>query len=187
MRLSEYHFQTRKDTPADADSVNAALLTRGRFIEKSMAGVYNFLPLGWKVMENITKIVRRHMNQTGALEGRFVTLQDKHIWDKTGRWDTAKDIMYQFKDQSDREIGLGFSHEEVFVDLIGRQPLSYNDLPIMLYQFQTKFRHEARAKSGLLRGREFIMKDLYSAHTTAGGLLEYYNKVAHAYHKVFER
>lgn len=186
MKLSHYNFTTKREAPADADSVNAALLTRGRFIEKSMAGVYNFLPLGWMVMEKITKIVRKHMNATGAMEARFVTLQDKNIWAKTGRWDTAKEIMYQFKDQSDREIGLGFSHEEVFVDLLSRQPLSYNDFPTMLYQFQTKFRHEARAKSGLLRGREFIMKDLYSAHTTAEDLDSYYEKVAEAYLEVFK-
>ncbi len=186
MKLSSYHFATKREAPADADSANAALLTRGRYVEKSMAGVYNFLPLGWIVMEKITAIVRKRMNATGALEARFVTLQDKNIWAKTGRWDTAKEIMYQFKDQSDREIGLGFSHEEVFVDLLSRQPLSYNDFPTMLYQFQTKFRHEARAKSGLLRGREFIMKDLYSAHTTAEDLESYYEKVAEAYLEIFK-
>lgn len=186
MKLSCYHFTTKREAPADADSVNAALLTRGRFVEKSMSGVYNFLPLGWMVMENISKIVRKHINATGALEARFVTLQDKNIWAKTGRWDSAKEIMYQFKDQSDREIGLGFSHEEVFVDLLSRQPLSYNDFPTMLYQFQTKFRHEARPKSGLLRGREFIMKDLYSAHATAHDLEQYYSKVAAAYATIFE-
>lgn len=151
-----------------------------------MTGVYNFLPLGWMVMENITRVVRKHMNKTGAYETRFVTLQDKAIWEKTGRWDTAKEVMYQFKDQSDREIGLGFSHEEVFVDLIARQPLSYADFPFKLYQFQTKFRHEPRAKSGLLRGREFIMKDLYSAHTTTEDLETYYNHVKQAYLDIFE-
>lgn len=186
MKLSTYHFATRREAPSDADSTNAKLLARGRFVEKSMAGVYNFLPLGWMVMENITKIVRHHMNQTGALETRFVTLQDKQIWSKTGRWDSAKEIMYQFKDQSDREVGLGFSHEEVFVDLLSKQPLSYHDFPTMLYQFQTKFRHEPRAKSGLLRGREFIMKDLYSAHTSAEDLESYYQKVAEAYLAIFK-
>ncbi len=186
MRLSNYNFKTRRETPSDADSANAALLTRGRFVERSMTGVYNFLPLGWMVMENITRVVRKHMNKTGAFETRFVTLQDKAIWEKTGRWDTAKEVMYQFKDQSEREIGLGFSHEEVFVDLIARQPLSYADFPFKLYQFQTKFRHEPRAKSGLLRGREFIMKDLYSAHTTAEDLETYYNQVKQAYLDIFE-
>lgn len=186
MRLSTYNFKTRKEAPKDAESVNADLLNRGRFIERSMAGVYNFLPLGWMVMENIMSVVRKHMNATGAFEGRFVTLQDKAIWNKTGRWDTAKDIMYQFKDQSEREIGLGFSHEEVFVDLLNRQPLSYNDFPYKLYQFQTKFRHEPRAKSGLMRGREFVMKDLYSAHTTEEDLNRYYNQVADAYLATFK-
>lgn len=150
-----------------------------------MAGVYNFLPLGWMVMTNIMDIVRKHMNATGAYETRFVTLQDKTIWDKTGRWESCNDIMYQFKDHSDREMALGFSHEEVFVDLLSKQPLSYADFPFKLYQINTKFRHEPRAKSGLLRGREFIMKDLYSAHTTAEDLEEYYNSVKKAYLAAF--
>ncbi len=186
MRLSTYSFRTKREAPKDADSTNAALLARGRFVERSMAGVYNFLPLGWMVMERITAIVRKHMNATGAYETRFVTLQDKAIWSATGRWETAKDIMYQFKDHSDREIGLGFSHEEVFVDLLGKQVLSYADFPFKLYQFQTKFRHEPRAKSGLLRGREFIMKDLYSAHTSAEDLAAYYDGVKEAYLKTFQ-
>lgn len=185
MRLSTYNFKTRRETPKDADSANAALLTRGRFIERGMTGVYNFLPLGWMVMENIMAIVRRRMNETGAYEARFVTLQDKAIWDQTGRWDKAKDIMYQFKDHSEREVGLGFSHEEVFVDLLSRQPLSYQDFPFKLYQFQTKFRHEPRAKSGLLRGREFLMKDLYSAHATEDDLKKYYEIVKKAYLQAF--
>lgn len=186
MRLSSYNFKTRKETPKDADSANAALLTRGRFIERGMTGVYNFLPLGWMVMENITKIVREYMNKTGALEARFTTLQDKPVWEKSGRWDSAKDIMYQFKDHSDREVGLGFTHEEVFVDLLSRQPLSYNDFPYKVYQFQTKFRHEPRAKSGLLRGREFIMKDLYSAHATEAEMKHYYDSVKEAYLQSFK-
>ncbi len=185
MRLSTYNFKTRRETPKDADSANAALLTRGRFIERGMTGVYNFLPLGWMVMENVMKIVRHRMNETGAYEARFVTLQDKAIWDKTGRWESAKDVMYQFKDHSEREVGLGFSHEEVFVDLLSRQPLSYTDFPFKLYQFQTKFRHEPRAKSGLLRGREFLMKDLYSAHTTKEDVAVYYDAVKQAYLKAF--
>ncbi len=185
MRLSTYNFKTRKETPKDADSANAALLTRGRFIERGMTGVYNFLPLGWMVMENITKIVREHMNKTGALEARFTTLQDKPLWERSGRWESGKDIMYQFKDHSEREVGLGFTHEEVFVDLLSRQPLSYNDFPYKVYQFQTKFRHEPRAKSGLLRGREFIMKDLYSAHATEAEMKHYYDSVKEAYLQSF--
>jgi prolyl-tRNA synthetase len=186
MRLSQYGFKTRRETPQDADSANAALLTRGRFIERGMTGVYNFLPLGWMVMQEIIKIVKKHMDATGAYEGRFVTLQEKSIWDKSGRWDTSKDIMYQFKDHSDRETGLGFTHEEVIVDILGRQPLSYADFPYKLYQFQTKFRHEPRAKSGLLRGREFIMKDLYSAHTSEEDCQAYHDNVLKAYQATFE-
>lgn len=185
MRLSNYSFHTRRETPSDADSANAQFLNRGRFVEQSMAGVYNFLPLGWMVMERITAIVRFHMNATGAFEGRFVTLQDKATWEKTGRWEKAADIMYQFEDHSKRPLGLGFSHEEVVMDLLGRQQLSYQDFPFKLYQIQTKFRHEARAKSGLLRGREFIMKDLYSAHVTQEDQQSYYNQVRKAYLATF--
>lgn len=186
MRLSTYNFKTRRETPHDADSANAALLTRGRFIERGMAGVYNFLPLGWMVMENISAVIRKHMNKTGAFEGRFVTLQDKAVWDKTGRWESLKDVMYQFEDHSGRETGLGCTHEEVVVDLLSRQPLSYADFPYKLYQFQTKFRNEPRAKSGLLRGREFIMKDLYSAHVDESDFQTYYNAVKQAYHDIFK-
>lgn len=186
MRLSSYGFKTRRETPQDADSANAALLTRGRFIERGMTGVYNFLPLGWMVMQNIMQVVKKHMDAAGAYEGRFVTLQEKSVWEKSGRWATSGDIMYQFKDHSDRETGLGFTHEEVVVDLLSRQPLSYADFPFKLYQFQTKFRHEPRAKSGLLRGREFIMKDLYSAHISEDDGKEYYQQVVQAYHDTFE-
>lgn len=185
LRLSDYHFAPRRETPKDADSANAALLSRGRFIERGMTGVYNFLPLGWMVMENITNVVRKQMNATGALEARFTTLQDKPLWERSGRWDVLKDVMYQFKDQSEREVGLGCTHEEVFLDVISRQPLSYTDFPYKLYQFQTKFRHEPRAKSGLLRGREFMMKDLYSAHTTAEELELYYNLVTEKYMEIY--
>jgi prolyl-tRNA synthetase len=185
MRLSTYNFKTRRETPQDADSANAALLSRGRFIERGMTGVYNFLPMGWVVMENIMSIIRKHMNSTGAYEGRFTTLQDKQLWDRAGRWESGKDIMYQFKDHGEREVGLGFTHEEVFVDLLSRQPLSYADFPYKVYQFQTKFRFEARPKSGLLRGREFLMKDLYSAHATDEELKTYYDQVKEAYHTIF--
>lgn len=186
MRLSDYHFATRRETPKDADSANAAFLTRGRYVERGMTGVYNFLPLGWMVMENITVVVRRHMNATGALEGRFSTLQDKPLWERSGRWRSLKDVMYQFTDQSEREVGLACTHEEVVVDLLGRQPLSYADFPYKVYQFQTKFRHEPRAKSGLLRGREFLMKDLYSAHAAREDLVEYYGLVRKAYTAIFD-
>jgi prolyl-tRNA synthetase len=133
------------------------------------------------------KVVKERMDATGAFEGRFVTLQEKSVWDKSGRWDSSRDIMYQFKDHSDRETGLGFTHEEVVVDLLSRQPLSYADFPFKLYQFQTKFRHEPRAKSGLLRGREFIMKDLYSAHVSEEDGLAYYDKVLNSYDTIFKK
>jgi prolyl-tRNA synthetase len=187
MRLSTYNFKTRKETPSDADSANAALLTRGRFIERGMTGVYNFLPLGWMVMENIMAVVHQNMNATGAYEARFTTLQDKALWEKTGRWESLHDVMYQFKDLSGREVGLGCTHEEVVMDILSRQPLSYTDFPYKLYQFQTKFRHEPRAKSGLLRGREFIMKDLYSAHTGEEDQKAYYRQVGDAYLAIFNQ
>lgn len=186
MRQSVLFPKTRRATPKDTDNVSAALLTRGGFIHKLMAGSYTFEPLGWRVIQKIEAIIRREMNAIGGQELFMPALHPQELWERSGRWDKLAGDMYQFADPAKRDVGLGMTHEEVIVDLLAGQPLSYQDLPLALYQFQTKFRHEPRAKSGLLRTREFIMKDLYSVHATEASFQDYYAKVKQAYKKIFE-
>ncbi len=187
MRLSQLFTRTIKEIPADEEAANAKLLIRAGFISKVMAGVYNFMPLGYRVLDKVNSIIREEMNSTGASELHMSVLQNKNTWDMTERWDSAKDVMYQFKDSSGKEMGLGWTHEEPLTEAAKRYISSYKDLPKAVYQIQVKFRKEARPKSGLLRGREFLMKDLYSFHATEESLNEYYEKVAQAYLNVFER
>jgi len=187
MRLSNSFTKTIREVPADEEAANAQLLIRAGFISKVMAGVYNYMPLGYRVLDKVNKIIREEMDSTGASELHMSVLQNKNIWDATGRWDSAKEVMYQFKDDSGKDMGLGWTHEEPLTEAAKRYISSYKDLPKAVYQIQNKFRNEARPKSGLLRGREFLMKDLYSFHTTEESLNEYYEKVAQAYLNVFER
>lgn len=187
MRLSRIFSKTIKEVPADETAINAKFLIRGGFISKVMAGVYNYLPLGLKVLDKINNIIREEINKIGGEELHMSVLQNKDIWNKTGRWDSAKEVMYQFKDASGKETGLGWTHEEPITE-IGRHFISsYKDLPRAVYQIQTKFRNEPRAKSGLLRGREFLMKDLYSFHVDDRDLDIYYEQVAGAYDNIFRR
>ncbi len=187
MRLSNSFTKTIREIPADEEAVNAQLLIRAGFISKVMAGVYNYMPLGYRVLDKVNKIIREEMDSTGASELHMSVLQNKSTWDATGRWDSAKDVMYQFKDSSGKDMGLGWTHEEPLTEAAKHYISSYKDLPKAVYQIQNKFRNETRPKSGLLRGREFLMKDLYSFHTTEESLNEYYEKVAQAYLNVFER
>lgn len=187
MRQSKLFPKTLRETPADADNVSTALLIRGGFIHKVMAGVYNYQPLGLRVFKKIEQIIREEMNAIGGQEIFMSALQSKELWDKTGRWDKLKGDMYQFKDASEREVGLAMTHEEAMTDILGQQPLSYQDFPIKVYQFQDKFRNEPRAKSGLLRTREFIMKDLYSNHVNEADFKEFYEEAKAAYIRIFER
>ena len=187
MKQSQLFFKTRKETPSDADSINASYLTRAGFIEKHMAGVYALLPLGYKVYKKIEGIIREEMNVIGGQEILMNVLQPKELWDETGRWQEMDDIIYKMKDSRGKEIGLGPTHEEELTDIIRKKVESYKDLPFALYQIQTKFRNELRVKSGLLRGREFIMKDLYSFHTDEKDLADYYEKAKKAYFNVFKR
>jgi len=187
MLQSKLFFKAQKEFPKDEQSVNAQLLIRANFIHKLMAGVYSFLPLGQLVREKIMNIIREEMNALGAFEMIMPALHPRSVWDATGRWETMAEIMYQFKDKAGREVGLGPTHEEV-IALIGKQIISsYQDLPLAVYQIQTKFRNEARPKSGLLRGREFTMKDLYSFHADLSSLNEFYDQSKQAYLNVFER
>jgi prolyl-tRNA synthetase len=151
-----------------------------------MAGSYTFLPLGWRVEQKVERIIREEMNRTGAQEMRMPLLHPREIWDETGRWDSAKEVMYQLK-MGDRELALSFTHEEILLDVVRKKISSYRDLPLKLYHFSTKFRQELRPRSGLLRGREFIMKDLYSVHANQEDLDTYYEQVIEAYLKAFDR
>ncbi len=187
MLQSRLFPKTQRETPKDADNISTALLTRGGFIHKLMAGSYTFEPLGWRVMRKIEQIIREEMDAVGGQEIVMPVLHPKELWDRSGRWVKLVGDMYQFKDPSERELGLAMTHEETFIDLLGAQPLSYQDLPLALYQFQLKFRHEPRAKSGLLRAREFIMKDMYSADVSEAAFKKHYELIKAAYGRIFKR
>src|SRR3990167_8442626 len=163
MRQSKLFTKTRKEAPSDEVSKNAILLTRAGFIHKEMAGVYSYLPLGLRVLKKIENIIREEMNAIGAIEIIMTALQKREVWEKVGRWnDDVVDVWFKTKLKDGVELGLGFTHDEQLVNLLTEYISSYNDLPLYVYQIQTKFRNELRAKSGIMRGREFVMKDLYS-------------------------
>lgn len=188
MRVSQLFTKTSKTAPADEVAKNAQLLIRAGFIHKEMAGVYAYLPLGLRVLENIKKVVREEMNEIGGQEVMMTALQPKDIFEKTDRWDDAKvDNWFKTKLANGTELGLGLTHEEPIVDALAPYVNSYKDLPIFVYQIQNKFRNELRAKSGLLRGREFVMKDMYSLARTQEEHLELYERAAEAYHRVYQR
>ncbi len=187
MKQSVLFSKTLRENPKDETSENARLLTRGGFIYKNSAGIYTFLPLGWRVVEKVMEIIRQEMDAIGGQQLFMPALVEKKYLLPTKRWDL--DVGYFAKAKSDEEFNftLGWTHEEVLTAIVAKYVSSYKDLPFSAYQIQTKFRHEARAKSGLLRGREFIMKDLYSFHADEVDLMKYYGIVAKAYHKIFQR
>lgn len=187
MKQSLLFPRTKKDAPKDALSVNHKLLYRAGFIDQLMAGSWTILPLGWRVVMKVIQIVREEMNAVGGQELLMPLLHPKSIWNESGRWEKAREIMYQFSDIHEKEFALSFTHEEIVMDLLRKNISSYKDLPVSVYHFSTKFRNELRAKNGILRGREFMMKDLYSAHTSEEDLMRYYNEVKEAYKKVFTR
>lgn len=188
MRLSKNFTKTLKEAPADEVSKNAQLLIRAGYVYKEMAGAYAYLPLGLRVVENIKQIVREEMNAIDSQELIMTSLQRKDIWEQTGRWsEDVVDIWFKSSLQDGTPVGFGWSHEEPIVEMQKQYIHSYKDLPISLYQFQTKMRNELRAKSGIMRGREFIMKDMYSFHATAEDLDAYYSKVIDAYKRTYDR
>lgn len=188
MRQSQLFTKTRKEAPADEVAKNAQLLIRGGFIHKEMAGVYSFLPLGLRVLNRIVGIIREEMNALGGVELELTALQDRSIWEKSGRWDDhAVDSWFKTKIKNGGEAGLGFTHEEPLTRVMRDHIHSYRDLPRYVFQIQTKFRNEERAKSGLLRGREFLMKDLYSFCRDEKEHQVFYEKAKAAYHTVFKR
>ena len=186
MRYSQAFPKTQKQAPAGAEAINHKLLVRAGFIDQLMSGSWTLLPLGFRVVTKINDIIREELNKTGAQEILMPLLHPKEIWNETGRWDSAKDIMYQLE-KDEKEFGLSFTHEEIVVDLIRKYQIAPKDYPIKVYHFSTKFRHELRAKSGILRGREFMMKDLYSVHLNEEDMLKYYHIVIDAYLKIFKR
>jgi prolyl-tRNA synthetase len=192
MRLTQLFTKTLRERPADELAVNAQLLVRGGFVFKNSAGVYTFLPLGWRVMNKIMNIIREEMNAIGGQELFMPALVDKKYLEPTARWDL--DVGYKVLDQKPENgdkyhsnFVLGWTHEEVLTAIASKYISSYKDLPFAAYQIQTKFRNEPRAKSGLLRGKEFIMKDLYSFHASERDFQIYYEKVKEAYLNIFKR
>lgn len=188
MKQSQLFTKTTKIGPAGEESRNAQLLERAGFIYKNLSGVYTFLPLGFRVLQKIIQIIREEMDAIGGVEMLGNTLQDPAVWQKTKRWeDKDFEVWFKTKLKTGGELGLAATHEEPFTELLTHHISSYKDLPAYFYHFQTKFRNELRAKSGLLRTREFIMKDLYSFSRSTQDLGEFYEKAASAYLKIFTR
>ncbi|MBI2627517.1 prolyl-tRNA synthetase [Candidatus Nomurabacteria bacterium] len=186
MKQSKLFSKTKKESPADEVSKNAELLIRGGFVHKEMAGVYSYLPLGLMVLKKIENIIREEMNKVGGIEVLMSSFQPKENWEKTGRW-KAMDDLYKVGDSSGREVALGPTHEEIIVPILKNYVSSHKDFPVAVYQIQNKFRMELRAKSGMLRGREFMMKDMYSFHASKEDFEEFYNKMKDVYKTIFKR
>src|SRR3989344_212982 len=188
MRQSKLFTKTKKEAPSDEVSKNAEFLIRGGFIHKEMAGVYSYMPLGLRVLNKIISIIREEMNAIGGQELVMASLQNKETWEPTDQWSDEKvDIWFKTKLKNDTELGLGWSHEGVVTKILKEYVSSYRDLPKALYQFQTKFRNETRAKSGIMRTREFIMKDMYSFSKSQEEHDEFYGRATNAYKNIFKR
>ncbi len=188
MKQSHLFTKTKKEAPKDEVSRNAQLLIRAGYVYKVMAGVYAYTPLGLRVLEKIKQIVREEMNAIGGQELIMTNLQRKDTWEATGRWsDEAVDVWFKTKLKDGVELGLAWSHEEAIMEMMQQYVESYKDLPISVYQFQTKLRNELRAKSGIMRGREFVMKDMYSLHATQEDMDQYYERVIEAYNNIYRR
>ena len=186
MLFSKLFVPTIKETPGEADVVSHKLMVRAGLIRKLASGVYEWLPVGYRVLKNVERIIREEMDAIGGQEVWLPALLPRALWDETGRWEKLASIMYQFESRG-KHLGLGTTHEEPIVHIVRHHTNSYKDLPLYLYQIQDKFRNEPRAKSGLLRGREFSMKDLYSFHRDEKDLQEFYAKAVEAYRKIFSR
>lgn len=188
MKMSKLFTKTLRQAPSDEVAKNAQLLIRAGFVYKEMAGAYAYLPLGIRVVEKIKQVVREEMNANDSNEVIMTSLQRKEIWEQTGRWDEkVVDVWFKSHLQDGTEVGFGWSHEEPIVEMMKQYVRSYKDLPASLYQFQTKMRNELRAKSGIMRGREFIMKDMYSFHASKEDLDAYYDQTIEAYKRVYDR
>ena len=190
MRVSRLMLVTLRDVPADAEIASHQLLLRGGYIRRVGSGIYAYLPLMWKVLRKISAIVQEEMDATGALETLLPQLQPSELWERSGRWQgytAGEGIMFHLEDRQGRQVGLGPTHEEVVTSLAGELLRSYRQLPVTLYQIQNKFRDEIRPRFGLMRGREFIMKDAYSFHADEDDLRRCYGEMDRAYRRIFER
>jgi len=188
LKLSNLITKTSKNVPSEEEAKNAQLLIRAGFVHKEMSGVYSYLPLGKMVLDNISNIVRDEMNKTGALEVQMSSLQSRELWEKTGRWDDkVVDNWFKTKLANGQDLGLGLTHEEPIINSLLPFVNSYKDLPFGIYQIQSKFRNELRAKSGLMRSRELLMKDLYSFAKSEEEHKEYYEKMAQTYLNIYKR
>ena len=186
MLQSKLFYKTLKESPKDAQALSHNLLIRAGFVDQAAAGSYSFLPLGLLVLKKIEKIIREEMLTLGGQEILMPALTPKENWEKTGRWQSF-DALFKLKGQADKEYALNPTHEEIVAPLAKKMVFSYKDLPFYLFQIQTKFRDELRVKSGLLRTKEFLMKDLYSFHASENDLDKYYEVVAESYEKIFKR
>ena len=190
MRVSRLMLVTLRDVPAEAEIASHQLLLRAGYIRRVGSGIYAHLPMMWKVLQRITTIVREEMNRAGALETLLPQLHPSELWQRSGRWQgytAGEGIMFHLEDRQGRELGLGPTHEEVVTNLAGELLRSYRQLPVNLYQVQTKFRDEIRPRFGLMRSREFIMKDAYSFHANEESLQATYNAMDEAYRRIFKR
>lgn len=188
MRQSQLFTKTRREAPADEVAKNAQLLIRAGYIHKEMAGVYAYLTLGLRVVEKIKSIVREEMNKIGGQEIIMTALQRKELWEQTDRWDDEKvDVWFKAQLKNGADVGFGWSHEEPITDMMKNYIASYRDMPIKVFQFQTKLRNEMRAKSGIMRGREFVMKDMYSYNISEEKHKAFYDEAIKAYHRVYDR
>src|SRR5207245_529298 len=187
MRWSQTFVPTLKETPADAEIVSHQLLLRAGLVRKLTGGLYTFLPLGVRVLRKVEQIIREEMDRAGALEVYMPALQPPEIWQKSGRYFSAKDVLFKVKDSADREWVLGPTHEEVITSLVADEINSYRQLPKNFYQIQTKFRDEIRPRFGLMRAKEFIMKDAYTFDATDELAQVSYQKVYDAYTRLFQR
>jgi prolyl-tRNA synthetase len=188
MRQSQLFTKTKREDPKDEVSKNAKLLDRAGYVYKIMAGVYAYTPLGLRVLEKIKQIVREEMNSIGGQELIMSSLQKKSTWEETGRWDdTVVDVWFKSELKDGTEVGFGWSHEEAIIEMMKQFLSSYKDLPINVYQFQTKLRNELRAKSGIMRGREFVMKDMYSCSIDSEQHDAFYAATIEAYKRIYDR
>lgn len=188
MRQTQLFTKTLREVPADEVATNAKLLIQGGYLQKVMAGAYAYLPLGLRVLKKIEQIIREEMDKIGGQELLMTTLQDPELWKKTNRWDDeVVDNWFKSTLKNGSEVGIANTHEEAIVNMLKHYVSSYRDLPLAVYQFQTKFRNELRAKSGIMRVREFVMKDLYSLSATEAEFRDFYEKCATAYLQIFER
>ena len=187
MRLSKMHIKTLREVPNEAEIASHILLLRTGMIRKLVSGVYGFMPLGWRSVRKIEDIIRQEMDATGAQEILMSAVQPAELWQESGRWFAYGPEMWRVKDRNGRDFCLGPTHEEVFTDIIRNDVSSHRQLPLNLYQIQTKYRDEARPRFGLMRSREFIMKDAYSFDKDYEGLDKSYDEMYKAYEKIFTR